>query len=90
MRQECRHPVANPENVPVPNRLRELRDARGLTRRELAIALDVTEQTVFRWETERQAIPDERKLDLARYFEVSIASLMGWPESRPPEPPPER
>ena len=80
-------PAANNGTVPVPNRLRELRDARGLTRRALAIELDVTEQTIFRWETSRQGIPDERKIEFARYFDVSVAELMGWPEGRPPEPP---
>ena len=30
-----------------------LRDGRGLTRKEFAKKLDVTETTVYRWETER-------------------------------------
>jgi hypothetical protein len=34
----------------------------------------------------RQTIPDERKEELARYFDVSVSVLMGWPEDRPPKP----
>jgi DNA-binding XRE family transcriptional regulator len=85
---EGHHPdYANPDEiVAVPNRLRELRDARGLTRREFSIDLDVTEATVFRWESSRQAIPDERKIDLARYFGVPVSDLMGWPRDKPPKP----
>jgi transcriptional regulator with XRE-family HTH domain len=76
--------AANSNHVVVPNRLRQLRDARGLTRRQMAIEFDVTETSWFRWETARQAIPDERKEQLARYFGVSVCHLMMWPADKPP------
>jgi transcriptional regulator with XRE-family HTH domain len=69
---------SNDEGVAVPNRLRELREERGLTRREIAIRLDVAESTVERWETAKRRIPDERKLELAEMLGVSPAELMGW------------
>jgi hypothetical protein len=45
----------------------------------------VTERTIARWEFRESAIPDERKLELAKLLHISIGSLMGWPEGRPPE-----
>jgi transcriptional regulator with XRE-family HTH domain len=71
-------PPQNPEGVAVPNRLREHREAKNLTRRELSIRLDVTEATIYRWEMGTQAIPDERKLELAEVLEVTPSELMGW------------
>ena len=62
----------------VPNRLREHREARGLTRRQLANRLDVTESTIERWETSKSRIPDERKLELAKLLDVTPSELMGW------------
>jgi transcriptional regulator with XRE-family HTH domain len=74
----------NQEGVPVPNRLRELREERGLSRFRLALELDppVTERTISRWETRESAIPDDRKIELARVLEVTVEELMaGWPET---------
>jgi transcriptional regulator with XRE-family HTH domain len=68
----------NQEAVAVPNRLRELREQRNLTRRQLSIRLDVTESTVERWEMSKTRIPDERKLDLAKVLDVTPSELMGW------------
>jgi transcriptional regulator with XRE-family HTH domain len=58
----------------VPNRLRQLREARGLSRFELGLMLDprTTERTIARWEARESAIPDERKIELARLFEVTV------------------
>jgi transcriptional regulator with XRE-family HTH domain len=73
--------------VAVPNRLKKLRDGHGLSRFALAIRLDppVTERTILRWESRETAIPDERKLELARILETTVDELMaGWPE-QPPE-----
>jgi transcriptional regulator with XRE-family HTH domain len=79
---------AHAENTPpvvVANRLQVLRSERGWSRRKVALDLGITEATLYRWESLRQAIPDERKMDLARYYGVSIDVLMGWPPDRPPE-----
>jgi DNA-binding XRE family transcriptional regulator len=74
---------ANHEEVAVPNRLRELRDERGLSRFALALKLDppVTERTILRWEVRETAIPDERKVELADVLGTTVEELMaGWPE----------
>ena len=66
--------------VAVPNRLRELREQRGLTRMALALRLNppTTERTVARWEALDVAIPDERKVELARLFRVAVGELIDW------------
>lgn len=64
-----------------PNRLRELYEARGLRRSEIAAICKVAERTVHRWEKGEVAIPDEHKLTLAEFFDVEPAHLMGWDRS---------
>ena len=44
--------------------MRAWREARGLSRRQLAQRLDISEGTVYRWETGSRKIP-ERMLKLA-------------------------
>ena len=62
------------------NRLRELREARGLRRVHVAAAIDKDQTTVYRYETGQTPIPDDVKAQLAAYFGVSRAYLMGWDE----------
>jgi transcriptional regulator with XRE-family HTH domain len=68
----------NTAEMAVPNRLRELREERNLTRREVALRLGVTESTIVRWESRKRRIPDERKLELAELLGVTPSQLMGW------------
>lgn len=58
------------------NRLRQLREQRGLKRYELAALIQVDPSTVYRWETGR--VPDEAKLLLAAFYDVTPEYLMGW------------
>jgi transcriptional regulator with XRE-family HTH domain len=70
--------------VPVPNRLRELREARGMTRAELAERVGVAEGTIVRWELRTYGIPDHRKAVLARVLDTDVATVMAdWPEVEP-------
>jgi transcriptional regulator with XRE-family HTH domain len=64
-----------------PNRLRELREARDLKRHDIAARLRVDPSTVYRWEDGRAQVPDEAKLNLAKFYGVTVSYLMGWPES---------
>jgi transcriptional regulator with XRE-family HTH domain len=63
------------------NRLRELREARGLKPYDIAARLRVDPSTVWRWETRGGSVPDQAKLDLAAFYGVSVAHLMGWDET---------
>lgn len=62
------------------NRLRELREERGLRPYELCIHVQASEATISRWERGLTPIPDEAKAALAALFGVSRAYLMGWDE----------
>lgn len=71
------------------NRIRELREAAGLTQVDIAYHLRCNQSTVHRWEAGLGEIPDVRKLALARLFGVSVDWLMGWEGiagTEPPEP----
>src|SRR5437764_1190576 len=51
--------------VPRPNRIRELRGMRALTRADLGAELGVSEQTVASWESNEEEIPREHRPLLA-------------------------
>ena len=59
------------------DRLKELRQQRGITQRELACYLNIAHSTVAQYETGKR-MPDAEMLDaLARYFGVTIDYLLG-------------
>lgn len=62
------------------NRVRHLREAAQQSPADLAAAMGVDQTTVWRWETGRCEIPDERKRALARHFGVTRSHLMAWDE----------
>lgn len=66
---------AMPSQLPA-NRLRELREARGLRRLDIAYLCRVEPITVQRWE--RKLVPQEQLPVLAEFFGVSIPYLAGW------------
>lgn len=57
-------------------RLRALREARGDSRERVAVDLDVSLDTIRRWE--QDGPPMHRINDVASHFKVSPAYLMGW------------
>lgn len=62
------------------NRLRELREARGLKLYDISAAIRVDPATVSRWERGVSEVPDLAKFQLAEFFGVSVTYLMGWPD----------
>lgn len=64
-------------------RIRELREAKGMQQKELAIDLGVSQPTISDWESGRK-IPSARSTQkLANYFNVSIDYLLGRDEKMP-------
>lgn len=64
-----------------PNRLGELIDKRELRNVHVAAHCDVDQSTVYRWRVGETAIPDEQKLRLAAFFDVTVSFLMGWDDA---------
>ncbi len=64
------------------NNIKELRKSKRMTQKDLALAMNVSQQTVGAWETER-AIPGADTLsELADYFDVTTDYLLGRPEKK--------
>jgi transcriptional regulator with XRE-family HTH domain len=57
-------------------RIRLLRENRKASREQVAVDLGVSLDTIRRWEIEGP--PRHRVEDVADYFDVSPAYLMGW------------
>ncbi|MBP5242520.1 MAG: helix-turn-helix transcriptional regulator [Clostridia bacterium] len=58
-------------------RLKELRTERGLKQRDLAAALQTTDDSVYSWEKGRSQPSIEMILKICIYFEVSADYLLG-------------
>lgn len=66
-----------------PNRLKELLDGSELSRRDIAVAIDVTEDRVRQLEKPETVIPSKYAPTLAKLFKVEPAHLMGWDRQSP-------
>ena len=65
-------------------RLKELRKEKKLTQEELARDIGVSKITILRWENGERQIKPEKIQQLADYFEVSDAFLLGYSNYRTP------
>lgn len=64
------------DKAPLPNRLKELRDERGLTIAGFARTIGVSRETLRRWESGGE-MPDYRKRQIAALLEVTVGQLLG-------------
>jgi DNA-binding Xre family transcriptional regulator len=62
---------------PSNNRLAELREDRGVSRRDLAVALDVTEESIRRMERPGELIPAKYIGTLVRHLDCTADHLLG-------------
>lgn len=60
------------------NRLKELRKKRGLTQNQLAKDISVHYRTLQNWENGDSQLKPDKIQQLANYFEVSEAYLLGY------------
>ena len=58
-------------------RVRELREAKGIQQKELAIDLNVSQPTISDWESGRKVPSAKSTQKLADYFGVTIDYLLG-------------
>ncbi len=63
-------------------RLKELREEKGLKQNELAKILNISSSSIGMYETDRREPDDEMKLKIANYFNVSVAYLMSETDIR--------
>lgn len=59
------------------NRIREVRDAKGLSQKQVAIEVGVKSPSVSHWESGKTKPKQENYIALARLFNVSVDYLMG-------------
>lgn len=69
----------NMEDIKVvfKNRLKELRDEKGLSQQALAKKLNYTQTCIAKWESGTRSPSIENLAVLARFFEVSADYLLG-------------
>ena len=58
-------------------RLRELREERGLTQKELSTQLNLNSVTYLHYEKEQREPPLSLLADMAKFFDVSVDYLLG-------------
>lgn len=61
----------------IGERLLELRRDAGLTQDELAAILNINKHSISSYERDKSEPPDEIKIAIARYFDVSVDYLLG-------------
>ena len=66
------------------NRLKQLRKEKGLTQNQLAEEISVHYRTLQNWENNKGQIKPNKIQQLADYFEVSDAYLLGYSDFRNP------
>ncbi|WNF68777.1 helix-turn-helix transcriptional regulator [Streptococcus suis] len=60
------------------NRLKELRQEKKLSQKELADYLGINEKTISRWENGESTIKSDKAQALAEHFGVSVGYLLGF------------
>ena len=58
------------------NRLEELREAHGLSRADLAALVEVSYETVWRWEKGEMAISTPSLVKIARHLRITPADIV--------------
>jgi len=67
-------------------RLRDLREDKDLTQKELADYLHIRQNTYSQYETEQRQIPIELLIQLARFYNTSVDYLLSLTDEAIPYP----
>ena len=59
------------------NRLRDIRDARGLTQKDLANRVGMSDQQIYRYETDKSDPTGEALAKISKALDVSVDYLLG-------------
>jgi putative transcriptional regulator len=66
--------------LPIANRVRIEREARGMTQSELGAAIGMTRQTIAAIEQRRYSPSLEAAFRIARLFDLPVDGLFSWDE----------
>lgn len=64
--------------MPVPNHIRRLRSAHGISATQLAHTLGVNQSTLSRWESGDREVSDDGKLQVAEYFNLPVVAIFNF------------
>ena len=65
-------------------RIKDLREDRDLTQREVAAYLHIKQNTYSQYETGQRQVPIDILIALARYYQTSVDYLLGLTEEQQP------
>lgn len=68
-------------------RLKDIREDRDLTQREVADYLHIRQNTYSQYENGQRALPIDTLIKLARYFDMSTDYILGLTDEDRPYPP---
>ncbi len=71
---------------PYYERIRDLREDRDLTQKEIAELLGTTQQVYSRYENGTNEMPIRHLITLCRYFNVSADTVLGLQHEQHPDP----
>jgi transcriptional regulator with XRE-family HTH domain len=71
------HRILERVNIMFAQRVKELREQKGISQAELARDMDVTQSTVGNWEADVRRPTTKKMIQLAEYFSVSVDHLLG-------------
>lgn len=60
------------------NRIKELREAKGLSQDKLSQELNINLRTIQRWENGETAIRRNNAEKIAKFFNISVPELLGY------------
>lgn len=66
-------------------RLRDLREDKDLTQKEVAEYLNTSQSYYAQYENDKRQIPFDRVIELAKYYDVSIDYIAGLTNSKKKE-----
>lgn len=67
------------------NRIRELRRAKGITMKQLGIAVGLAESTISQYENGKRQPDNETLIKLSNFFGVTVGYVLGAEKSTPAE-----
>lgn len=70
----------------IGERLLDLRKDAGLTQDELSAILNINKHSISSYERDKSEPPDEIKIQIAKYFNVSVDYLLGTTNTATPYP----